>query len=134
MLIRATTNSQHIDGSKSKMVFNGTVDKPLTASTTGPVATSKPPQNRYESIFIKLFAKTTLQLILSFSAIFFSIIFFRDLISTIKFVLLQCAYPLFLDLRINLFKFSFWFQLTLNLSLFVALIFAKMKCISSKKY
>ena len=66
MLIHATTNSQHIDGLKSKMVFNGTVDKPLTASTTGPVATSKPPQNRYESIFIKLFPKTTLQLILSF--------------------------------------------------------------------
>ena len=38
-----------------------------------------------------------------------------------------------LGLRINLFKFSFWFQFSLNLSLFVALIFAKMKCISSKK-
>jgi hypothetical protein len=37
-------------------------------------------QNRYESIFIKLFAQTTLQLILSFSAIFFSIVFLRDLI------------------------------------------------------
>lgn len=41
---------------------------------------SKPPQNRYETIFIKLFAQTTLQLIFSFSLIFWALIIIRDII------------------------------------------------------
>ena len=32
----------------------------------------------------------------------------------------------------NFLKLSFWFQFTLNLSLLIALIFAKIKCVSSK--
>ena len=90
MLIRAN-NPQHIDGTKSKLLFNEPVDK--LPSTNAMASTTKPPQNRYESIFIKLFAKTTLQLILTFSAIFLSIIFFRDLISKAH-IKLQCAYSI----------------------------------------
>lgn len=50
------------------------------SSIVTPPASLKLPQNRYEALFIKLFAKTTLQLILSFSAIFLSIVTLRDLL------------------------------------------------------
>ena len=49
----------------------------IAPPTTTP---AEPPQNRYEAIFIKLFAHTTIKLILSFAAIFFALVFLRDLI------------------------------------------------------
>lgn len=49
-------------------------------STNPPAVPSKAPQNRYEALFIKLFAQKTLQLIMSFAAIFLSIVMLRDLI------------------------------------------------------
>lgn len=82
MLIRANSLTE---ATKSKL-FNEpqkqqSLYKPTEVSAK-PSAANPPvkPQNRYESIFIKLFAQKTLHLILSFSTIFFSIIFLRDLI------------------------------------------------------
>ena len=52
---------------------------PISEKST-PNSLSKPPQHRYETIFIKLFAQTTLQLIFSFSFIFLALIIIRDII------------------------------------------------------
>lgn len=82
MLIRSNTLNE-ADGITRSKLFNEpviTVTAPATNSSPVSNTGSKPPQNRYEALFIKLFAKTTLQLILSFTAIFLSIVIIRDLI------------------------------------------------------
>ena len=97
MLIRAN-NSQQIDSSKSKITLNEpNINATTTSVSNAPTVSSKAPQNRYESIFIKLFAKTTLQMILTFSALFLFVIFFRDLI---------CKHNLFNLNTLCLFSFS----------------------------
>lgn len=97
MLIRPNTPLQQpqFDGTNSKIPLNEPLDKrPNSISSTTLPAPSKTPQNRYEALFIKLFAKTTLQLILSFSAIFLSIVTFRDLLGKRKIMrtVRNCAY------------------------------------------
>lgn len=76
MLIRSNTLNENEGITRSKLFNEPVITVPTPVSNT----VSKPPQNRYEALFIKLFAKTTLQLILSFTAIFFSIVIIRDFI------------------------------------------------------
>ena len=91
MLIRSN-NLNESDGILRSRSFNDPLNtlpmnsmntlSATTATTTANSATNKAPQNRYEALFIKLFAQTTLQLILSFTAMLLSIIIIRDLIGT----------------------------------------------------
>lgn len=84
MLIRSNTLNETEATSRSKLFNESVTPVPIpTTTNSAPLASSntcKPPQNRYETLFIKLFAKTTLQLIMSFTSIFFSIIIIRDFI------------------------------------------------------
>ena len=84
MLIRSNTLNEADGFSRSKL-FNEPVTATVTpvpnpTNLTTPSNTSKLPQNRYEALFIKLFAQTTLQLMLSFSAILLLIVIVRDFI------------------------------------------------------
>ena len=141
MLIRSnnTLKEEADDFTRSKLFNEPFEHVPANSAALPPSGSiGKPPQNRYEALFIKLFAKITLQLILSFAAIFLSIVIVRDLIGSLLVALILALihyftpYPSsFLGLRIDFLKLSFWFKFLLNLSLFITLIFAKMKCISS---
>jgi hypothetical protein len=85
MLIRSNILNETEATSRSKL-FNEPVAPVPTTTNSTPLSSSstcKPPQNRYEALFIKLFAKTTLQLIMSFTSIFFSIITIRDFIGKV---------------------------------------------------
>jgi hypothetical protein len=55
--------------------------KPETAAIIAKPLT--PQQNRYETIFIKMFAQTTIKLILSFAAVLLSLVVVRDLIGSL---------------------------------------------------
>ena len=137
MLIRSNTLNESEAISRSKLLNDPVAPTPLISTANYHVTTvSKAPQNRYEALFIKLFAQTTLQLILSFIAILFSITIIRDFVGKLAQIIKNtsnCHMCLFstLGLSINFLQISFWFQFFLNLSLLIALIFAKMKCISS---
>lgn len=97
MLIRSSTLNEAEGIARSKL-FNepvSPVPTPINSATLS--NTIKPPQNRYEALFIKLFAQTTLQLILSFAAILFSIVIVRDFIGKTSNILIippiEYAYP-----------------------------------------
>lgn len=82
MLIRSTSLTEE---TKSKLFYENSsplVQRPVPIKEQSTVnSLSKPPQNRYETIFIKLFAQATLHLIFSFSIIFLAIIIIRDILS-----------------------------------------------------
>lgn len=80
MLIRPNTLNEADGITRSKLFNEPVTPVPISPNSAALSNTSKPPQNRYEALFIKLFAQTTLKLILSFTAILFSIVFVRDFI------------------------------------------------------
>lgn len=95
MLIRSNTFNESEAISRSKLLNDPLPPVPLVSTANSPVTTaSKAPQNRYEALFIKLFAQTTLQLILSFTAILLSIVVIRDFIGKRNTFNYECAYSL----------------------------------------